>query len=408
MPSDANIGSGPDAVVLKVSQDAFQGDARYTVSIDGVQADGTLTAGALHSLGEQDTVTVLGNFTPGQHTVTVDFLNDAWGGTPETDRNLYVESVSFEGQILPDSTVALLTAGPRTVGTFLEATSTGRGFGSGPDTLTLRISQDDWLGNAQYTISVDGVQIGDALTASAERQFGQYDTVWVSRDFGAGQHTVTVDFLNDAWGGTPETDRNLYVEGVSLNRDILPNSTAAFFSGGALAVATFSVAPPPSPLDPVGTDGPDRLQESPGQGDVFWGGPGADAFAFGVGVAMNPHSPGEFFTTVLGTGVGSGARDVILDFRQGEDVIDLSAALQFGRRALFVDDVFRFIGSAEFSGTPEGGGTAPPELRYEVRGGRTIIQTDGSGVSQFRGDGRVDAEIELVGVFSLESGHFIL
>ena len=59
MPSDATIGSGPDAVVLKVSQDAFQGDARYTVSIDGVQVDGTLTAGALHSLGEQDTVAVL-------------------------------------------------------------------------------------------------------------------------------------------------------------------------------------------------------------------------------------------------------------------------------------------------------------------------------------------------------------
>jgi hypothetical protein len=236
-------------VVLKVSQDAFQGDARYTVSIDGVQVDGTLTAGALHSLGEDDTVTVLGNFTPGQHTVTVDFLNDARGGTPEADRNLYVESVSFEGQILPDSTVALLTAGPRTVGTFLEATSTGRGFGSGPDTLTLRISQDDWLGNAQYTISVDGVRIDETLTASAERQFGHYDTVYVSRDFGTGQHTVTVDFLNDAWGGTPDTDRNLYVEGVSLNRDILPNSTAAFFSGGAQAVATFSVAPPPSPLN---------------------------------------------------------------------------------------------------------------------------------------------------------------
>ena len=129
MPSDATIGSGPDAVVLKVSQDAFRGDARYTVSIDGVPVDGTLTAGALRSLGEQDTVAVLGNFAPGQHTVAVDFLNDAWGGTPETDRNLYVEGASFEGQILLDSTVALLTAGPRTVGTFLEATSTGRGFG---------------------------------------------------------------------------------------------------------------------------------------------------------------------------------------------------------------------------------------------------------------------------------------
>ena len=102
MTPDATIGSGPDSVVLKVSQDAFQGDARYTVSIDGVQVEGTLTAGALHALGEDDTVTVLGNFTPGQHTVTVDFLNDAWGGTPDTDRNLYVEGVSLNRDILPN------------------------------------------------------------------------------------------------------------------------------------------------------------------------------------------------------------------------------------------------------------------------------------------------------------------
>ena len=50
--------------------------------------DGTLTAGALHATGAHDSVTVLGNFTPGPHTVAVDFLNDTWGGTPETDRNL--------------------------------------------------------------------------------------------------------------------------------------------------------------------------------------------------------------------------------------------------------------------------------------------------------------------------------
>src|SRR6478735_7238808 len=95
-PANLTIGSGPDAVVLQVSQDAYRGDARYTVSIDGVRVDGTLTASALHASGAHDTVTVLGNFTPGPHTVAVDFLNDTWGGTPETDRNLYVDSVSFE------------------------------------------------------------------------------------------------------------------------------------------------------------------------------------------------------------------------------------------------------------------------------------------------------------------------
>jgi hypothetical protein len=37
-----------------------------------------------------------GNFGSGPHDVGVSFVNDAWGGTPTTDRNLYVNSVSFD------------------------------------------------------------------------------------------------------------------------------------------------------------------------------------------------------------------------------------------------------------------------------------------------------------------------
>jgi len=406
MPADITLGSGPDPLVLKISQDAFQGDAQYTIGIDGVQVGGVLTASALRSLGEADQVTVLGDFQPGAHTVTVSFLNDAWGGTPDTDRNLHVESVSFEGEVLPDSGASLLWNGTRTVGTFLEAQTGGLGFGSGPDTLEVRISQDDWLGNAQYTVSVDGVQVDGVITAGAERQFGQHDTVWVSRDFGPGEHSVAVNFLNDAWGGTPDTDRNLHVEGVSFNGEVLPDSTVSLFSGGERDIASFTVPPPPEPVALIGTSGPDRLQETLAHGDVFWGGAGADTFAFGIGVNFDPLTPGEFFQTVLGTGVGPGERDVIIDFRQGEDVIDVSEALRFSRRFLTVDQEFHFVGTDAFGGTPER--TGPPELRYEARGDFTIVQMDAGGGSQFAGDGTVDAEIALVGNLSLTSGDFVL
>jgi hypothetical protein len=332
-------------------------------------------------------------------------LNDAWGGTPASDRNLYVESVSFEDRLLTDG-VAFFANGSQTVGTFLEAGTTAYGFGSGRDTLELRISQDDWLGNAQYVVSVDGVPVGDVLTAGAERQFGDYDTVWVSRDFGPGEHTVTVNFLNDAWGGTPATDRNLYVERVGFRGEVLPNSSVPLFGSGDQAVATFTVPPPPEPVPLIGGSGPDRLQESIAEGDVFWGGPGADIFAFGIGVTFAPGTSGSFFATVLGTGVGPGARDMIIDFEPGEDVIDLSQALRFGRRALSVDQEFRFVATDAFSGTPDQPG--PPEVRYEVRGDFTIIQMDATGISRFFGDGAADAEIALVGMVSFESGDFIL
>src|SRR5690242_15708117 len=87
-PSSASIGTGPDSLVLKLSQDAYQGSAQYTISVDGQQIGGTLTASAWHSAGQSDSITVLGNWGPGSHQVSVNFLNDAWGGTATADRNL--------------------------------------------------------------------------------------------------------------------------------------------------------------------------------------------------------------------------------------------------------------------------------------------------------------------------------
>ncbi|SFL49006.1 calcium-binding protein, partial [Methylobacterium pseudosasicola] len=41
-----SIGTGSDQLVLRISQDAYQGDAQYTVSVDGKQIGGVLTAHA--------------------------------------------------------------------------------------------------------------------------------------------------------------------------------------------------------------------------------------------------------------------------------------------------------------------------------------------------------------------------
>ena len=38
------IGSGPDTLVLRVSEDAYDGDAELTVEVDGQQVGETLTA----------------------------------------------------------------------------------------------------------------------------------------------------------------------------------------------------------------------------------------------------------------------------------------------------------------------------------------------------------------------------
>ena len=201
-PVTLAVGSGPDTLVLKISQDAFQGSAQYTVSVDGVQIGGTLTAGASHAAGQDDTISVLGNFAPGPHRLTVNFLNDLYNGTPDTDRNLYVDGITYDSATVPNGTAALMSAGPLDFA-FTDSgdvsTPKNTTIGSGPDSLVLKISQDAFQGSAQYTVSVDGKQIGGVLTASALHGSGQDDTTTVKGSFATGAHTLTVNFLNDLY-----------------------------------------------------------------------------------------------------------------------------------------------------------------------------------------------------------------
>jgi hypothetical protein len=111
-------------------------------------------------------------------------------------------------------------------------------LGEGEDELVLRVTQDAWEGDAQYTIAVDGVQVGGTLTAIALRGSGLSDSVTVRGDWGPGAHEATVTFLNDRWGGTPETDRNLYVEGVSYNDAAIAGGELALWSNGRVSIST--------------------------------------------------------------------------------------------------------------------------------------------------------------------------
>ena len=105
----STVGSGPDALVLSISQDAYRGSAQYAVKVDGVAVGGTLAASALHATGLHDTVTVLGTWAAGPHAVTVEFLNDAYGGSAAADRNLYVDGATYNG--------AAVAGAPQAIGT---------------------------------------------------------------------------------------------------------------------------------------------------------------------------------------------------------------------------------------------------------------------------------------------------
>ena len=228
------IGSGPDRLVLQMSEDAWNGNAQFTVQVDGKQIGDTQTTTAFHSAAQLQAFTVLGTFA-GAHTATVTFLNDAYGGTSSTDRNLYVNSASINETTISGASLVENSAGPQSfsfTGPPPASTSiTPMTIGSGPDRLVLQMSEDAWNGNAQFTVQVDGKQIGDTQTTTAFHSAAQLQAFTVLGTF-AGAHTATVTFLNDAYGGTPSTDRNLYVNSASINGATVSGASLVEYSPG--------------------------------------------------------------------------------------------------------------------------------------------------------------------------------
>ena len=221
------IGSGPNSIVLDVSEEGYQGNSQFTVSVDGVQIGGTQIASASHAAGQDQAFTLLGTFAAGPHTVSVDFLNDLYAGAGQ-DRNLYVDSVTYEG-ITTAQTLSLLGNGTQSL--VVEGTLQPVTLGSGPDSITLDISGDAYNGDPQFTISVDGAQVGGTQTALALHSLGQEQVFTIDGTFGATAHTVSVDFLNDLYAGSASQDRNLYVDAVAVDGGTVPGSLALTANG---------------------------------------------------------------------------------------------------------------------------------------------------------------------------------
>ena len=158
------------------------------------------------------------------------FLNDAYAGTPSTDRNLYVNDVTYDGTDTKQS-AALMSTGSQTFSVTDSTAIPPVVTGGGSDSLVVKVSEDYYLANAQFTVSIDGKQLGGTFTATTLHSSGNSQTFAFAGDFGSGQHTVSVNFLNDAWAGTPATDRNLYVNDIVYNGTDTKQSAALMSHG---------------------------------------------------------------------------------------------------------------------------------------------------------------------------------
>jgi hypothetical protein len=251
-------------LVIGISEDAWQGDAQYVVSVDSTQIGGARTATASHAAGQAEQVS-LGMLTGGLHTIGIRFLNDAYGGSANTDRNLYVTGASYDGQSIPGSTIRLLSNG---TAAFPVAVS---GVVVAPPVTTaglvIGISEDAWQGDAQYVIDIDSVQLGGIHTATASYSAGQLEQVSLG-SLSAGLHTVGIRFINDAYGGSGDTDRNLYVGGASYNGQTIPGGTARLLSNGAASFQVTAGAAPVTTSTAITSTLTLNISEDSWQGDA--------------------------------------------------------------------------------------------------------------------------------------------
>ena len=215
-----SIGSGSDTLSLSMAEDAWQGDAQYTINVNGTTIGGVETATASQSAGATQTVSVSGNWGA-DPTIGISFINDAYGGSSSTDRNLYADGASYDGQALQGAPAALFSNG--TADLTVPTNNTG---------LTLNLAEDAWNGDAQYSVSVDGTTIVQDSTVTALHSQQQSQAVNLSDLLSAGTHDVAVSFLNDAYGGTSAADRNLYVNGIDVDGQSVSGTSAALYSNG--------------------------------------------------------------------------------------------------------------------------------------------------------------------------------
>ena len=257
----ATVGTGADTLVLTLSEDAYKGDARFQLTVDGKAVGPAQGVTALHGKGQGEVFAFKGDWS-GAHRFGVTFTNDAWAGSAGVDRNLYVEGAVFDGTTVegaaalykngtvtfgttPDQPASAGTgSGTAAAGTTPADASSGGGstpavVGTGADTLVLDMSETAAGGDAQFTLTVDGKPVGAAQGVTAAHGQGQTEVFAFKGDWGSGSHTVGVNFANPPAGSTADLARSLYLDSATL--DGTPVAANVQVTGNG--PVTFTLAP---------------------------------------------------------------------------------------------------------------------------------------------------------------------
>ena len=143
-PVSQIFGAGNDEIVIKVAQDYYKDDIRFTVSVDGKLVGGEFTVSSLNYSGQFDTLTLRGDWGNSAHKVEINYLNGYYNALTGEDSNLAIASATYNG--------ADFLGGPKMLW------SAGRyGFNTSPvNTVTGTSGVDKLIGGRGLDIVVGG------------------------------------------------------------------------------------------------------------------------------------------------------------------------------------------------------------------------------------------------------------
>jgi hypothetical protein len=276
-----------DTLVLTVSAD---GDAQFTVDINGQQQGGTFDATAAHGTGTtaantQD-ITLTGDFSTGGATqIAVNFLNQATA-------DLYVESINFDGTVVQGNQAVMTPAStnpgadPNAAVMFEDGTATFT-VGGTPPTTSLQVAQEQSIGPSQ-TVALTSLFSANEPDGDPITQYNIYEG-----SFGTPVGTVT-----DANGNVLPTFQNDTVTslgGINYNSSTNAGSDRLWvqaFADGQWGNWTFV------DMNNTGGSGGSGGSGSGGGGGVVTSGTGP------ISMVMSADGDAQFTVDVNGTQVG--------------------------------------------------------------------------------------------------------
>ena len=221
-------------ILVRASGDHYQGSPQLMLLVDGAQVGQTQTVTAVHGQGQWQELTFTADLTNKQ-TIAVAFINDAWGGTPDTDRNLWIDHVMVDGVVHAPTDAVYYRDGRDPLQGQSSMENEGRLEWLLPDptppTVVVRASGDHYQGSPQFMLLVDGVPVGQTRTVTATHSQGQWQEFGFAVDL-TDKQTIAIAFINDAWGGTPDTDRNLWIDHVTVNGVVHAPADAIYYRDG--------------------------------------------------------------------------------------------------------------------------------------------------------------------------------